>query len=114
MGLPGSRGLLAAGDSDEIRRPAGIPMQGTYFGPAPYCYSCPIGHTYPACKRGGETVACIDALEHLIRTIGPDSVAAVVAEPIFGVGMFHPPAGVPGSAAGADATSTGFSGSTTR
>jgi taurine--2-oxoglutarate transaminase len=91
MGLPGSRGILAAADSDEIRRPAGIPMQGTYFGPAPYCYSCPIGHTYPACKRGGETVACIDALEHLIRTIGPDTVAAVVAEPIFGVGMFHPP-----------------------
>ncbi len=91
MGLPGSRGLLAAADSDEIRRPAGIPMQGTYFGPAPYCYSCPIGHTYPACKRGGETLACIDALDHLIRTIGPDSIAAVVAEPIFGVGMFHPP-----------------------
>jgi taurine--2-oxoglutarate transaminase len=92
MGLPGSRGILAAADSDEIRRPAGIPMQGTHFAPAPYCYACPIGHTYPACKRDGETLACIDALEHLIRTLGPDSIAAVVAEPIFGVGMFHPPA----------------------
>ena len=92
MGLPGSRGILAAPDSDEVRRPPGIPMQGVHFAPAPYCFSCPIGHTYPACKRGGESLACIDALEHLIRTLGPDSVAAVVAEPIFGVGMFHPPA----------------------
>src|SRR5205814_849822 len=41
--------------------------------------------------RGGETLACIDATEHLIRTVGADSIAAVVAEPIFGVGMFHPP-----------------------
>jgi taurine--2-oxoglutarate transaminase len=92
MGLPGSRGILAAADRDEIRRPAGIPMQGVHFAPAPYCFQCPIGHTYPACKRGGETLACIDALDHLIRTLGADSVAAVVAEPIFGVGMFHPPA----------------------
>jgi taurine--2-oxoglutarate transaminase len=91
MGLPGSRGILAAGDSDEIRRPAGIPMQGVHFAPAPYCFSCPIGHTYPSCKRQTGRLACIDALEHLIRTLGHDSVAAVVAEPIFGVGMFHPP-----------------------
>ena len=66
-------------------------MQGVHFAPAPYCFSCPIGHTYPACKRGGDTLACISAMEHLIRTLGPDSIAAVVAEPIFGVGMFHPP-----------------------
>ena len=92
MGLPGSRGILAAADSREIRRPAGVPMQGVHFAPAPYCFSCPIGHTYPACKRGADTLACIDSLEHLIRTLGPDSIAAVVAEPIFGVGMFHPPA----------------------
>jgi taurine--2-oxoglutarate transaminase len=92
MGLPGSRGILASPDSDEVRRPAGVPMPGVHFAPAPYCFSCPIGHTYPACKRGGETLACIDATEHLIKTIGPDSIAAVVAEPIFGVGMFHPPA----------------------
>ena len=91
MGLPGARGILASPDSDEVRRPAGVPMPGVHFAPAPYCFSCPIGHTYPACKRGGETLACIEATEHLIKTIGPDSIAAVVAEPIFGVGMFHPP-----------------------
>jgi taurine--2-oxoglutarate transaminase len=66
-------------------------MPGVHFAPAPYCFDCPIGHTYPACKRGGESLACIDALEHLILTLGPDTIAAVVAEPIFGVGMIHPP-----------------------
>lgn len=92
MGLPGSRGILASpSDAQDIRRPAGIPMPGVHFAPAPYCSMCPIGHTYPECKRGGETLACIDATDHLIRTIGPDSIAALVAEPIFGVGMFHPP-----------------------
>ncbi len=91
MGLPGSRGVLAAADSDEVKRPPGVPMQGVHFAPAPYCFDCPIGHTYPECKRADDTLACIAATEHLIRTIGPDSIAAVVAEPIFGVGMFHPP-----------------------
>lgn len=90
MGLPGSRGILASPDG-EIRRPPGIPIPGVHFAPAPYCRRCPIGHTYPQCKRGGETLACISATEHLIRTVGADSIAAVIAEPIFGVGMFHPP-----------------------
>jgi len=93
MGLPGSRGILASPtEAQDIRRPPGIPMPGVHFAPAPYCSRCPIGHTYPACKRGGETLACIEATEHVIRTVGADSIAAVVAEPIFGVGMFHPPA----------------------
>jgi taurine--2-oxoglutarate transaminase len=92
MGLPGSRGLLASPESDEVLRPPGVPLPGVHFAPAPYCARCPIGHTYPECKRGGETLACIEATEHLIRTIGPDTIAAVVAEPIFGVGMIHPPA----------------------
>jgi taurine--2-oxoglutarate transaminase len=91
MGLPGSRGILAAADSDEVRRPPGIPMQGVHFAPAPYCFECPIGHTYPECKRPDGTLSCVAATEHLIKTIGADSIAAVVAEPIFGVGMFHPP-----------------------
>ena len=91
MGLPGSRGILAAAGSDEVRRPPGVPMPGVHFAPAPYCFECPIGHTYPECKRPDDTLACVAATEHLIKTIGPDSIAAVVAEPIFGVGMFHPP-----------------------
>ena len=62
MGLPGARGILAAPDSDEIRRPAGIPRASTSRRRRT-ASSCPIGHTYPACKRGGESLACIEALE---------------------------------------------------
>jgi taurine---2-oxoglutarate transaminase len=90
MGLPGTRGLLAS-PTGEIRRPPGVPVAGTHFAPAPYCRRCPIGHTYPNCMSSSGRLACISATEHLIRTLGADTVAAVVAEPIFGVGMIHPP-----------------------
>jgi taurine--2-oxoglutarate transaminase len=91
MGLPGSRGILAA-PGGEVRRPAGIPAQGFHFAPAPYCRHCPIGHTYPGCTVGRDLLPCVSALEHQILTLGADSVAAVIAESIFGVGMIHPPA----------------------
>jgi taurine--2-oxoglutarate transaminase len=91
MGLPGSRGILAS-PGGEVRRPAGIPAQGFFFAPAPYCRHCPIGHTYPACTQQRDVLPCISALEHQILTLGADSVAAVIAESIFGVGMIHPPA----------------------
>lgn len=91
MGLPGSRGILAA-PGGEVRRPAGIPAQGFHFGPAPYCRHCPIGHTYPECRIERDQLPCVHALENLILTLGADSVAAVLAESIFGVGMIHPPA----------------------
>ena len=91
MGLPGSRGILAAPDG-EVRRPPGIPLPGVHFAPAPHCRRCPIAHTYPECKASTGTLACVAATEHMIRTLGSDTVAAVVVEPIFGVGMIHPPA----------------------
>lgn len=91
MGLPGSRGILAAPEGNDVRRPAGIPMPGVHFAPAPYCYRCPIGPGFEPCEHGS-TQAAIDATENLIRTLGADTVAAVVAEPIYGVGMIHPPA----------------------
>jgi adenosylmethionine-8-amino-7-oxononanoate aminotransferase len=47
--------------------------------PAPFCYHCPIGASYPEC-----TVACADDLESVILREGPDTVAAFVAEPIIG------------------------------
>jgi adenosylmethionine-8-amino-7-oxononanoate aminotransferase len=47
--------------------------------PACYCLRCPLGRTYPACD-----VACADAVADAIERAGPESVAAVVAEPIVG------------------------------
>jgi adenosylmethionine-8-amino-7-oxononanoate aminotransferase len=46
---------------------------------APYCYRCPLGHTYPGCG-----VACADDLEQMIINEGPDSIAAFIAEPVIG------------------------------
>jgi adenosylmethionine-8-amino-7-oxononanoate aminotransferase len=47
--------------------------------PAPFCYHCPLGKTYPECQ-----VACADDLETVIRREGPETVAAFIAEPILG------------------------------
>jgi adenosylmethionine-8-amino-7-oxononanoate aminotransferase len=45
----------------------------------PYCYRCPLGHSYPGCG-----VACADDLERMILMEGPDSIAAFIAEPVIG------------------------------
>lgn len=45
--------------------------------PPAYCYRCPFGLTYPTCK-----VACAEELEQEILRVGPDRVAAFIAEPI--------------------------------
>jgi adenosylmethionine-8-amino-7-oxononanoate aminotransferase len=47
--------------------------------PAPFCYHCPLGKTYPECQ-----VACADELEAVILREGPETVAAFIAEPILG------------------------------
>jgi adenosylmethionine-8-amino-7-oxononanoate aminotransferase len=58
--------------------------------PAPYCYRCPVGKTYPACN-----VACAQELEIAIQEIGPENVSAFIAEPIVGAAApaLTPPAG---------------------
>ena len=47
----------------------------------PYCHRCPIGLDYPSC--GTE---CADEIERIIRWEGPETVIAVIAEPIIGGG----------------------------
>jgi len=45
--------------------------------PAPYCYRCPEGKTYPECG-----ISCVDALGAALRE-GGDTVAAVILEPLL-------------------------------
>ena len=53
----------------------------------PYCYRCPVKLSYPDCG-----VACVDQFETVIRREGPDTVAAVVVEPVIGGGgVIAPP-----------------------
>jgi hypothetical protein len=47
--------------------------------PAPFCYHCPLGRSYPDCE-----VACADEIEAVIEREGAGSVAALIAEPILG------------------------------
>lgn len=56
--------------------------------PACYCLRCPLGLEYPGCS-----VACADEVERIILEEGPDTVSAVVAEPVVGstAGALVPP-----------------------
>jgi len=51
-----------------------------------YCYRCPFGLSYPDCG-----VRCATDVEELIKTSTSGKVAAVIAEPIQGVGGFITP-----------------------
>ena len=42
-----------------------------------YCYRCPWGLEYPSCK-----VTCVEEIERMIKFEGPETVAAVIAEPV--------------------------------
>jgi len=53
---------------------------------APYCYRCPLGLKYPSCE-----VKCARDIEDLIRTTTTGQPAALLAEPIQGVGGFITP-----------------------
>lgn len=53
---------------------------------APYCYRCPLKLSYPSCG-----VACAEDVEDVIRTVTSGRPAAVIAEPIMGVGGFITP-----------------------
>jgi adenosylmethionine-8-amino-7-oxononanoate aminotransferase len=46
---------------------------------APFCYHCPLGKAYPECG-----VVCVEDLEAVLIREGPETVAAYIAEPIFG------------------------------
>ncbi len=64
-------------------------LPGFAYIETPYCYLCPFGKEYPNCN-----LECATALEDKILELGPDNVAAFVAEPFMGTGgVFVPPAG---------------------
>jgi adenosylmethionine-8-amino-7-oxononanoate aminotransferase len=79
---------LAAGGHTRRRAAFEAMMPAWPKAPACYCLRCPLGSSYPECR-----VACADAVEELIEREGPDTVAAVVAEPIVGstAGALVPP-----------------------
>jgi taurine--2-oxoglutarate transaminase len=85
------RSSFACPESGEIRDVPNFPGTGYHVVPAPYCYRCSLGHTYPSCKQEDGRLACILASENLIRTLGPETVAAFVTEIFYGGSCIHPP-----------------------
>lgn len=90
--LIGVRSQLSGTDSpvNYMQVPA-HPLAGYYIAPAPNCFDCSLGHTYPECKKGNGKLPCVLATERLIKGIGPDTVAAMITEPSFGAATIHPP-----------------------
>ncbi len=67
-------------------RIGGTHAHGIKHAMAPYCYRCPLKMTYPECG-----VACAEDVEDVIKTQTSGKIAAVIAEPILGVGGFITP-----------------------
>jgi 2,2-dialkylglycine decarboxylase (pyruvate) len=71
------------------RRGYGPAMPGTFAIPAPSCYRCPLGRTFPACD-----FECARVGFDLIDAQTTGSLAAVIAEPILGAaGIIDAPPG---------------------
>src|SRR6185437_6747665 len=81
------RSALAMGLTGHAAWRLGPPTQpGIVHAHNAYCYRCPFGLSYPECG-----VRCATDVEELIKTSTSGKVAAVLAEPIQGVGGFITP-----------------------
>src|SRR5919198_1712988 len=76
LGITGNKGWSATSFS---------PLNVSYA-LAPYCYRCPLGLRYPDCG-----VACAEDVRNVIDTTTTGEPAAMIAEPIQGVGGFITP-----------------------
>lgn len=64
-------------------------MPGTYAIMAPYCYRCPINHTFPECE-----LACLKGSMEILDAQSTGNLAAVITEPLFSAGgVVEPPPG---------------------
>jgi 4-aminobutyrate aminotransferase-like enzyme len=76
--------LSLTGNASWRVAPTSVP--GIHHVPNAYCYRCPFGLTYPSCD-----LKCAKDLEEAIRTETSGRVAALIAEPIQGVGGYITP-----------------------
>lgn len=79
-GLRSSRGNISAADGEVLDVP-GYPPGGYHLAPA------------PSAGRDPDTgmLACVSETESLIRSIGPETVAAFICDVSLGAGSIHPP-----------------------
>lgn len=84
----GTMGALSAGggrDRKSVYEPLGV---GFIHVHPPYCFRCPFDQTYPGCGR-----TCVTLVERTIEAEDPETVAAVIVEPISisSAGFIVPP-----------------------
>ncbi len=80
------RSAGAMGWSGQATWKLGPPQAGVVHAVNAYCYRCPFGLEYPSCD-----VKCAQDMEQVIRTSTSGRVAALIAEPIQGIGGFITP-----------------------
>lgn len=78
--------VLAAGGQKERKEGFGPYPDGFVEIPHACCYRCPFGKTYPQCE-----IDCAKSLESAILRENPDTIAAVILEPITAGGGIIPP-----------------------
>ena len=80
------RSAAAMGLTGQSTWKLGPPQAGIVHAVNAYCYRCPFGLEYPSCE-----VKCAQDIEQVIRTSTSGRIAALIAEPIQGVGGFITP-----------------------
>jgi 4-aminobutyrate aminotransferase len=80
-------GTLSVTGNAARKKNNGPYLSGIAFAPAPYCYRCPFGMSYPSCG-----VACAESVRNVIALETSGDVAAFIAEPMLGEGgIITPP-----------------------
>jgi adenosylmethionine-8-amino-7-oxononanoate aminotransferase len=80
-------GALSATAQSERRTGYEPLVPGFFHVYPPYCYRCPFGKTYGSCN-----IECATAIETTVVHEGPDSIAAIIVEPVIsGGGVIVPP-----------------------
>lgn len=77
---------LSATGQQERKESYGPFLEGFVEFPHACCYRCPFGKTYPGCN-----IECARAVDAVIRKEGPDTVGAIIVEPITAGGGIIPP-----------------------
>jgi adenosylmethionine-8-amino-7-oxononanoate aminotransferase len=82
-------GALSMGGTTPWKEPFGPFLGECRHVPPPYCYRCPYGLTHPICD-----LACARVIENVIEWEDPETVAAVILDPVMiSAGILVPPEG---------------------
>ncbi|RLC05283.1 MAG: aspartate aminotransferase family protein [Deltaproteobacteria bacterium] len=76
--------LTLTGDRRRTWAEPGIP--GVVHALNPFCYRCSFGRTYPECD-----LQCAKHIEEVVAFEDPETIAAVIIEPVIGAGGIIPP-----------------------